>query len=289
TKRAAGFVEPLETLVEIAIRSRSKANLTKLLDRLRKLAKTSDETARAGLGLALTHLASDDHRAAAEVIEQTLDQVPDDPALWLALETSAAHLGDRDLLLKAATGRAAHARSTEMRCLLLERIARLQMEAGDKEAALASLRQSVDELPSWRALRAWEELARRSRDFQEVTRAAIQTATIIRAGLEEPEEAELYQIPKAELTTVSAISAQVRALVAALRSDDAEEARGLAEQLAEASPKHALCFSLLLELCRVQGDVAGAFSAATRLMEAGPPSSEGTWDESSRTSLLSLV
>lgn len=268
TKRAAGFVEPIESLIDIATRSRSKANLTKLLDRLTKLARTSGENLRALLGLSLTHLSNDDVEAARHTLDRALEDCPTEPALWLALEMVAARTGDTSLLLKAATGRAAHAQSAEMRCLLLLRVARLEVEVGTSEAAFAALRQSVDELPTWRALRAWEELGLRSGSYKEAEKAASQTATILRAGLEEAEEVALYQIPSEELSEERAIAAQIRAITYALRSSDEESAHGLCEQLSESSPHSALALGLLFELCRKRGDIQGLRGAITRLTES---------------------
>lgn len=268
TKRAAGFVEPIESLIDIATRSRSKANLTKLLERLTKLARTQEEKLRASLGLTLTHLANDNVEAARQIVDQALEECPTEPALWLALETVAARTGDANLLLKAATGRAAHAESEEMRCLLLERVARLEAEVGTSEAAFDALQQSVDEMPTWSSLRAWEELGLRSKSYEEAQKAAMQTATILRAGLDEPEEAALYQIPEEEMSEERAMAAHIRAIIYALRSDDDESARGLCKQLSESSPHSALALGLLAEVCRKQGDTEGVLGAVLRLIES---------------------
>lgn len=268
TKRAAGFVEPLEALIDIATRSRSKANLTKLLERLSKLAQSQEEKLRAALGLALTHLSSDNFVAARETLESALAESPTEAVLWVALETVAASTGDTALLLKAALGRAAHAKSDEMRCLLLERVARLEVEVGTSQAAFAALRQSVDELPTWRALRAWEELGLRSFSYHEAEQAAAQTATILRAGLDEPEEASLYQIPAFELSEERAVAAQIRALIYAVKAGDDAGARGHCENLCETSPHSALALALLVEICRKQGDTEGVHDALVRLTAA---------------------
>jgi len=163
TKHAAGFVEPLEALVGIATRSHSKANLTRLLERLAKLSRSDDEHLRAALALAQTQFSTGDVSAAQTTIESALERAPSSGELWLALELLAGSDGDRPLMLKAALGRAAHARNPDLRCLLFERVARLQAEAGDSEAAFDSLRQSIDEVPTWRALRAWQRNSRISR------------------------------------------------------------------------------------------------------------------------------
>ena len=268
TKRAAGFVEPIEALIDIATRSRSKANLTKLLERVTKLARTDGEKLRAALGLTLTQLSSDDVAAAQQTLEAALAECPTEPALWLTLEMVAAKTGDTTLLLKSAMGRAAHADSEEMRCLLLERVARLEVEVGTSEAAFAALQQSVDELPTWRALRAWEELGLRSGSYDEAENAATQTAALLRAGLAEPEEASLYQIPSEELSEERAMAAQVRAIIYALRSGDDASAHGLCEQLCESSPESAFALALLFELCRKQHDAEGVQGAVTRLTES---------------------
>ncbi len=267
TKKAAGFVEPVEGLIDIATRSRSKANLAKLLERLTKLARSPEERHRATLGLALTHLSTGEVASARKLIEGALDEHPTEPSLWLALEAVAAETGDSQLLLKAATGRAAHANSEEMRCLLLERVARLEVEVGTSEAAFAALRQSVDELPSWRALRAWEELGLRTESYEEAEKAAFQTATILRAALEEPEEASLYQIPREELSEERATLAHVRAIIYAIRSGSDESATELCEQLRGASPHSALAAALLVEMRRKQGDSDAVFAGLTELAE----------------------
>ncbi len=254
TKEAGAFVEPLESLIDIATRSRSKANLTKLLERLGRLSAQPDDQVRACVCLATTYAASGELSQARSTIEQGLEEQPTSSLLWLALETIAALEGDRALLLKAALGRAAHARNSQLRCLLLERVARLQIDQGELESAFETLAQSAAELPSFRVLCSWEQLALRADDLAQASQAAAQIATIIRAGLEEPEESLLYEIPNAELNESRAAAAQIRAVVYCLKLEDREGALAHAERLLEATPDSGIALSLCAALHKDQQD-----------------------------------
>ncbi|GEM_PF-1209148 len=248
TQCAEDFIEPIESLLDIATRGRSKTNSIKLLDRLKRVALTSEGQVRAFLALALTLAAEEKVIDAIAILEEGLNEVPTDPSLWLALEAMASLEGNLLLARKAATGRAAHARNSDLRCLLLERVARLEMSAGNAGAAYASLGQSVDELPSLRALQLWEDLATTAKDYAEAGRVAIQTATILRGALEDTGEANLYKIPHDELTEERANAAQIRAIICALLEKNLEEAIELAQALVEVSPLSPLAQSLHYQL-----------------------------------------
>lgn len=283
TKSAAGFVEALESLIDIAARSRSKANLAKLLERSAKLADSSEERTRSALCLAAVHLSGEDAGAAQTVIETALEDEPTSSLLWLALERIAAHTEDPGLRLQAATGRAAHARSPRLRCLLLERVARLQVEHGDVESAFATLRQSIDELPSFRALGAWESLALQKGDYSQAALAASQTATIIRACLEEPDEAELYDVPTYELNNTRATATQVRALVYCIKGEDREEALNLCDQLLATVPESSLARTLYAALQRDKMEWESFAQQLAQLVE------HQEWQEEDRSFLLTVA
>ncbi|HXS18944.1 MAG TPA: hypothetical protein VN764_17210, partial [Polyangiaceae bacterium] len=90
TKRDNAFIEPLQALIGIAIRSRSKANLSKLFGRLGKLAQSADEKLEAALGLILTQIANQQTAEAMTSLARALDEQPHAPSLWLVLEELAS-------------------------------------------------------------------------------------------------------------------------------------------------------------------------------------------------------
>ena len=154
TKQAAGFVEPIESLIGIATRSHSHSNLIKLTERLLKLATTEEERLRAHVALVTLFSESGDPQRALTQVHAALESAPSDPTLWLALETVAAQLGDRPLRRRAVEGRAAHVRSPDLRALLLERAARLAQTDGEHELALDFVRADGGAMESAHAVEA---------------------------------------------------------------------------------------------------------------------------------------
>ncbi len=254
TKADGTFIEPLEALIGVAIRSRSKGNLLKLLGRLGKLASEPDERLHAALALVQTNLTNGDLDEAQKNLEQALQQLPDSAALWLLLEDLAARKRDPTLLLRASLGRSAHARSPELRSLLLGRVARLQFESQDSEAAFDSLSQGFDEVPTWRALRTWEAMSVVDKNFLQARKAATKTAALISAALDEPEEAELFQIPGSELHLVRMLAAQVRAIIYGALDENWQEAAQLSARLLEGAPDSHLAQVLRGEFAHRAGE-----------------------------------
>lgn len=275
TKHAAGFVEPVETLVRIALRSHSHSNLTKLLERLLKLAKTDDERLRAHLCLVFLFRELGQRDRALAQLESALEELPSEATLWLSLEVFAELEQDTRLLRRAAVGRAAHAESTELRSMMLERVARLDLKAHDEEGALSFVKQSIDERPTWRALHAWETMAVRLGNHVEAGLAATQVASVIRAAQAEPEEAPLYQVPGPELNEERAFCAQMRSLLYAARNVDWELANVRTEELLELWPNEPLALATAAVVAkRTQNSALEEVSLRTLLDHFGAPSQD---------------
>lgn len=254
TRRDSTFIEPLQALIGIAIRSRSKTNLSKLFGRLNKLAKSADEKLEAALGLIHTQLANQQAAEARTSLAQALDELPHATSLWLALAELTSTARDHAGLLRAVLGRAAHAHNPELRSLLLERAARLLLEQGAQEEAYASLAQAYDEVPTWHALRTWETLAIIGRNYSQALDAASKTAALIASALDEPDESELYHIPRQELRVERAHSAQLRAVVYAAHNNDFPQALTLVQALLDRDPGLALAQLFRAELASSLGD-----------------------------------
>lgn len=278
TKRDGSFVEPLQALIGIAIRSRSKANLTKLFARLYKLASEPEQKLEAALGLVHTLIANENLAEAITTLDEALDEMPAASPLWLLLEELATRRQDRSELLRAVVGRAAHARSPALRSLLLERAARLQLESPTPEDAYASLAQAYDEVPTWRGLRTWETLSTIEGNYRQAKDASSNTAALLLAALAEQDEADLYQIPKHELRIERANAAQIRSIVYSLLMGDVQQARSLTAQLVEQDPQLRFIQLFRAGLARTTSDHLEFARAHADLMSE-PPSRRKISDE----------
>lgn len=256
TNLAGGFVEPLESLISIAVRSRSKGNTEKLLVRLLKVSRNADQMERAGVELACHRMEADDWDGARDVISQCLEAHADSQLMWLLAEVVAGCRAERDSRVKAALGRAAHSESSELRALFLERVARLQFLAGEVDDAMASLIQSLDERPTLQRLRMAERFARESGDGQREREMARQIAALVEAARIDAAEFDALSVPIAERTEGKSQAARFRVAMMQLWHQDVVPAREQLADLVEALPNHLALLALSFVLGRTRRDGA---------------------------------
>ena len=276
TSSAPGFVQPIESLVRIATRSHSAENRIKLLERLVQMGGSEAQQLHASLSLAASYLEQGNNEKAQQVVEQALIQIVDEPALWLLLESIAAKKEDRELRKRATLGRAAHVRSPALRCLLLERLARLHHADGQSEAAYDALKQGLDEEESYRALHAWERMALANQDCGEAADAAETMAQAILSRLSQTASSgPTNQFPSEELTLARACAALYRAATYAIDGGDSARSLGLAERLTQIHDSSPLGWLLIARLAVEQGDPAERLRALAELYKRTPKDDEG--------------
>lgn len=239
TKEAHRFVEPVESLIGISARSRSPANLKKLLLRLGQLCTTDAERVRVALHLAALLVENGQLDEARLQVDAVLNVEPAHASAWLMLETIALRKGDREQLAHALAGRARHCESRSLRGLLFERAARTQAEAGRFEAAFDTLQCGFEDVPSLRLVRAWELIALAGGDWRQACEAAWRGAGLARESFEEeaspPERASPSRVTEPD----EAVAMQFRASCYALLAGDdsrAHEASHRLKELAQDSP-----------------------------------------------------
>jgi len=208
------FTEPLERLIAIIERRQSFKNLGKLLDRLVKVATTSNERARALLDQAFF---VQDHEANAEgaraLLEQAAEEAPDDPTVWLALELAGLAAGDRELTQRALAHRAALTQMPEWQTLLLLDLAELRANNGDHEGATNALdlSTSIESRAKYLALCRAEVVARTMSDRALEGRTLEAQAALILEALEDPARGEAAGLPARRRTKAHAADAWLRA------------------------------------------------------------------------------
>ncbi len=240
TNADPALLEPLEALIGIARRRRSQKNASKLVERLARVSQTSPERRRAAFELAAQERRDEQWDDARRTLERALSDAPDDPAAWLALETLATKLDDPALRERALTGRAGVSSDPEWRSLLLLDCARLRLEAGDQEAALALLRQASDEYPSLRALEQWERSALAAGRYGDARDAAEALAGLVQKALGAAEEVPESAVLRGERTPQKIAAALLRASEWARRDGDVDWSTTLLTRAVEVAPSEPL-------------------------------------------------
>lgn len=234
------LIEPLESLIGIARRRRSQKNLSKLVERLARVAQTSSERQRAAFELALQERRDEQFEDARQTLERALSEAPDDAASWILLETLAVTLKDPALRERALTGRAGVGNDPEWRSLLLLDCARLRLEAGDTDTCLALHRQANDEFPSLRALEQWERSALAGKRYDEAREAAEAIAALVGEAQSEPEQISERALPRSRRTEVYAATALLRAAEWSRRAGDPARSASLLAAASVAAPNEPL-------------------------------------------------
>ncbi len=163
----ATFRESLEGLVRLLEKRRSLKNLGKLLDALTRAASSPDERVRALLMRAAyqADVANDlpDAKAAAhEAAEVEGAAAVEQASAWLALEVLAGRTGDPAAREEALAKRAAMSSEPGWKALLLIDLARIALNAGEPDRAIARLEeaQAVGGTGAWLATIELERAAR---------------------------------------------------------------------------------------------------------------------------------
>ena len=221
------FREPLEGLVRLLERRRSLKNLGKIVDALVRVANTPEEKARGLIARAwhLEDVAEDPTGAKASALEATEVGAPDaeTATAWLTLELLAAKLGDGPLREQALAERGKRAGDATWRGLILQDVARLAVEAGDVDRALATLEAARAEgnTTTYATTVAIERLARSEPGLAQsddatrrglVFAAALEAeAALIQEAIANPERGDALGVPLWLRTTTQLTGAWLRA------------------------------------------------------------------------------
>ncbi len=269
----AEFREPLEQMLALVQRRDSTKNLGKLLDRLVKVASTTEERTRASLERA-AHLADreSDDVGAREELELALELQPDDATLWLALELVAARSGDLELRRRALERRAELATDATWKALLELSLVQLALEARDTEDALARASATLERggATTWLALSALERLAVVGERHDVLAETLERRAQLILRAREEAEFADTVGIPQRQRDLAAAIDAWLRAATAHRARGDVGAAITLLDVALSQAPGEPTLLQARLSAADVVGDTEAATRLARQLLEAQP-------------------
>lgn len=269
----AEFREPLEQMLALVQRRDSTKNLGKLLDRLVKVASTTEERTRASLERA-AHLADreSDDVGAREELELALELQPDDATLWLALELVAARSGDLELRRRALERRAELTTDATWKALLELSLVQLALEAQDIDDALARASATLERggPTTWLALSALERLATVGERHDVLAEALERRAQLILRTLQEPELADTLGIPRGRRELAAATDAWLRAATAHRARGDVGAAITLLDFALSHAPGEPSLLQARLSAADVVGDTDAATRLARQLLEARP-------------------
>jgi len=208
------FTEPLERLIAIIERRQSYKNLGKLLDRLVKVAVTSNDRARALLDQAFFLQDHEGDAAGARALaEQASDETPEDPTVWFALELIALRSGDGELKERALSRRATLTQIPEWQTLLLLDLADLRALDGDAEGAVSAidLATSLESRAKYACLCRAERVARVVADRALEARSLEGQAAAILEAIADGTRGDAAGVPLRRRTKAHAADAWLRA------------------------------------------------------------------------------
>jgi cellulose synthase operon protein C len=266
------FREPLERLIAIIERRQSYKNLSKLLERLARVAETPEERARAALDQAA--FASDhdgDDGSARMLLEQAADESPDDASLWLALELSAGKASDADLRDRALAARARLARDPLWKQLLLIDLGELRATSGETLTARQALEEAVA-LGASATFEAMEALARfaRSCDMPELEERALEAlADTMALSLSNPTKADELGVPQHRRTAAQASYARLLLADRKRARGDAGGASAVLDRALELLPDEPLLVRARMQAAEAAGDGATAARLAKAELARG--------------------
>lgn len=240
TNLAPDDLTPLEALIGLAVRRSSTENLTAALERLAHVAEPGSRRQEAFLLLAELQRRQGRAEEARQTIERWLEELPEDPAAWLALDVLAGQTGDRALRERARLGRAATAQDGRWRALLLLDCAALRASSADPTTALDLCRQAFDEHASWTVLVEWERYAVELESWTEASQIAERTATLLRECSTDPDAAARAEVPSSQLGEEQVALWLLRAAEWARRDGQLERSWSLFDRCAEGLPEELL-------------------------------------------------
>ncbi len=266
------FREPLERLISIIERRQSYKNLGKLLERLVKVAEESDERCRAlqeQAAFVADHEA--DPEAACRLLEEAVEQKPDDAAAWLALEIMAGRLDDVELRTRALAARCELTHHATWRALMLMDLADLQLEQGEVEAALEALDNAsgAECEATYLVHRAVEALGlRQERD--DLTAAALEAqAELIQTAMADGERGDALGVPRYRRSAVCAAETLLRAALARRSKGELEAATELLDRALALLPGAPALLHARLGAADAMGDTAAAAAHSRAKLDQG--------------------
>ncbi len=273
------FSEPLERLIAILQRRGSQKNLGKLLERLVAVADGAEERARA-LAERAAFVISDeqDLDAARVLLEEAVEEKPDDAGAWLALEIVAGTLSDESLRADALAARARLCQHPTWQALLLLDLGRLQLSLGDDDAALASVQSALEQKSeaTYLALSTLEELARSLGRHEVVAQALEARATLISRAIEDASAGDALGVPMGTRTPAHAAEALLRASDAHRGRGDLGAAGAALARATELLPTEPAFSRARIALAQAKGNTEAAAKLAEARLGRAP---RGPWQQ----------
>ncbi len=266
------FTEPLERLLAIIERRQSYKNLSKLLDRLTKVAVKPDDRARAlAEQAALLADQEQDHASARTLLEQAAEETADDAGIQMMLELVAARLDDGELRERALQRRAELAIAPEWKALLLGDLAELRFERGDIDGAFGALEVGIDlrTRATFALLGVEERLAQKCDRPEREARALEAQASLMLESLLDPPRGDELGVPHGRRNAPSAADVWLRAADAHRQHGDVAQATSLLERALQQLPGDPLLSHARLAAAEVSGDTATMARLARAQLETG--------------------
>ncbi len=266
------FSEPLERLIAILRGRGSQKNLEKLLERLVEVADGSEERARALLERARYLYEEDrDFAGAISALEEATTERPDDATLWLLLELCAVDAEDTELRTRALAARAAACKHPTWQSLLRSSSARLRLDAGDGEGALADLDAALEAKSevTFLILQTLEDVARELGRDDVLARALEAQAAVLSSTLESSDAGDKFGVPAHVRTTAHAADALYRAAEAHRRRGEVVEATTALERAQALAPDEPVLARARISLAQAGGDTETAATFARAALERG--------------------
>jgi len=266
------FTEPLERLIAIIERRQSYRNLGKLLDRLVKVAVSSNERVRALTEHAFFVLDHEGDAAQAQALmEQATEEVPSDATAWLALELLALKASDAALEERALAQRTALAQDPEWRALLLCDVAALRAGAADDTGTEAAIDEAVslESKATFHCLRRGERLAHGLQDHALEARYLEAQAALVLAATRDPAKGEAAGVPVRRRSVAHAADAWLRAAEAHRRGGAGAAATDLLDRALVELPGDAALTHARLIAAEAAGDSAKMAELARTELEQG--------------------
>ncbi|MCA9597218.1 MAG: hypothetical protein KC776_28085 [Myxococcales bacterium] len=266
------FSEPLERLIAILQRRSSQKNLGKLLERLVAVADGAEERARALAERAAFVIGEEqDIDTARALLEEAVDEKPDDGGAWLALEVVAGTLSDESLRAKCLAARARLCQHPTWQALLLLDLGRLQLELGDDEAAIGSIQAALEQKSeaTYVCLASLEEVARRLGKNDVAAQALEARATLITRAMEDESTGDALGVPRSARSKAHAAEALLRASDAHRRRGDIVAASASLARATELLPTEPAFGRAQIALAQAQGNTEATATLARGALEQG--------------------
>ncbi len=265
------FSEPLERLIAILRGRGSQKNLEKLLERLVEVADGSEERARALLERArYLYEEERDFAGAVAALEEATAERPDDATLWLLLELCAVEAEDSELRVRALVARAGACENPNWQSLLRISAAKLKLESGDGDGALAELDAALETKSesTFLVLQTLEDIAREL-DRDDVLARSLEAQAAVLSSARESDGDNPFGVPSHMTSAEHSADALYRAAEAHRRRGEVDAANKDLDAAQKLLPEDPVLTRARINLAQASGDTETAASFAKAALDRG--------------------